>query len=234
MPNERILIVEDESAISDLIRYNLEKEGYTQLRVCSDGERALDQVKQFHPDLILLDLMLPGINGLDVCRKIKGNSDLEKISIVMLTAKSEESDVVVGLELGADDYITKPFSSKLLIARIRAALRRSAIVAKPDSKVTKITFGPIQMDLLSHEVLLDGEPIQLTVGEYNILKLFASQSGHVFTREKIVYQTRGDDYPVTERAIDVQILGLRRKLGAHAGLIETIRGVGYRISEEKE
>ncbi|MGL6196139.1 MAG: response regulator [Thermoguttaceae bacterium] len=226
MSAEKILIIEDEAAIAELLVYNLEKEGYKRVTTVSSGEDALNEAKQNPPDLILLDIMLPGINGLDVCKKLKSKPETAEIPIIMITAKSEESDVVVGLELGADDYITKPFSAKLVIARIRALLRRYQQVATSRPKDDLLIAGPLRINLISREVFLDGEPITLTRGEYEILLLFIESPNRVFTRNQLVVETRGDDY-VTERAIDVQILGLRRKLGEHARLIETIRGVGY-------
>ncbi len=232
MPNEKILIVDDEQAIADLINYSLKQEGYCQTHICLNGEDALKQAVAFKPDLIFLDLMLPGICGLDVCRALKTNSETVSIAIVMLTAKSEESDIVVGLELGADDYITKPFSSKLLIARMRAVLRRCRQQLNQNSEIAPVAYGPITLDQITRQVFMDGELISLTAGEFDILHLFLAHPGRVYTREQLVYQTRGDDYPVTERAVDVQILGLRRKLKNHAEMIETIRGIGYRLTEK--
>ncbi|MDO4575440.1 MAG: response regulator transcription factor [Planctomycetia bacterium] len=234
MASERILIVEDEQAIADLVTYHLEKEGYPHHRVATTGEAALREVVEFSPDLIFLDLMLPGISGLDVCRQWKANPETANIPIIMLTAKSEESDVIVGLELGADDYVTKPFRPKLLLARMRALLRRCSRALRPSEEEASIlNVGPLTMNRLSRQAWLDGEPLSLTFGEFNTLYLLANHPGRVFTRLTLVLETRGDDYPVTERAIDVQILALRRKLGRYATLIETVRGVGYRFSEKE-
>lgn len=234
MAKERILIVEDESAIADLIAYHLEKEGYTNHRHAPTGEKGLEEVRLFAPDLVFLDLMLPGISGLDVCRKMKSSEQTASIPIIMLTAKSEESDIIVGLELGADDYITKPFSTKLLIARMRAVLRRCSLSfhVHADDAVEVLTVGSLFMNRLTRQVRVADEPIALTFNEFNILYLLATHPDRVYTRNQLVYETRGDDYPVTERAVDVQILGLRRKLGEYAGWIETIRGVGYRFTDE--
>ncbi|MGL6226769.1 MAG: response regulator [Thermoguttaceae bacterium] len=226
MSSEKILIIEDETAIAELLMLHLEKEGYKRIVHLLSGEEALREAKMNTPDLIFLDLMLPGMSGLDVCRKLKQQPETSEIPIIMLTAKSEESDIVVGLELGADDYITKPFSAKLVIARMRALLRRYQQISVAQPKDDLMEAGPIRMNLVSHEVFVDGVPIGLTRGEYDILLLFVESPNRVFTRTQLVLETRGDDY-VTERAIDVQILGLRRKLGEHARLIETIRGVGY-------
>ena len=233
MATEKILIVEDEPAIADLIRYNLQKEGYTHVKSVGAGEEAIVQSRVFRPDLMFLDLMLPGINGLDVCRRVKADPETAYIPIIMLTARSEESDIVVGLEIGADDYITKPFSAKLLIARMRAVLRRCQTAGKesiPESTI--LSAPPIRMDLLGRQTWVDDEQILLTRGEFEILRLLITRPGRVYTRSQLVQETRGDDYPVTERAIDVQILGLRRKLKARSEFIETIRGVGYRFKNE--
>lgn len=232
MSAEKILIVEDEADIAELLRCHLEKEGYLRVIIAASGDEALREVKTNPPDLIFLDLMIPGIKGLDVCRKLKNRPETAEIPIIMLTAKSEESDIVLGLELGADDYITKPFSPKLVIARMRALLRRYQQLSSAPPKAETIAIGPLNINLISRDVFLDGNPIQLTRGEYEILLLFVEAPQRVFTRNQLMIETRGDDY-VTERAIDVQILGLRRKLGEYAQLIETIRGVGYRFVVEK-
>ena len=231
MAKEKILIVEDEEDIRELVKYNLEREGYSSLIAVETGEEALTAVKNSPPDLILLDLMLPGIDGLTVCRKLKGNEKTEHIPIIMLTAKSEEADVVVGLEMGAEDYIVKPFSTKVLLARIRSVLRRHSQIEElgPGDVVRRsnlvITPG-------KREVLLDNQMLELTFTEFEILLLLARRPGWVFTRNQIVNEVKGSDYPVTERAIDVQIVGLRKKLGADGKKIETIRGVGYRFNND--
>ncbi len=225
MPNEKILIVEDEPAIRELIRLTLQSAGYPAAYEAADGETGLQLARNHHPDLILLDLMLPGIDGLTVCRKLKADEETRNIPVIMLTAKSEESDVVLGLEMGAGDYVTKPFSRKILIARIRAQLRdfseqensseirRSGLVVNPDQ----------------HRVRLDDRELELTFSEFEILRLFVSHPGRVYTRSQIIARIKGVDYPVTERSIDVQIVNLRRKLGTWGVNIETIRGVGYRL-----
>ncbi len=231
MSKEKILVVEDEEAIQELIRYNLNKDGYDRVRCCDSGETALAAAQEFAPDLILLDLMLPGIDGLSVCRRLKSDSRTSAIPIIMLTAKSEESDIVVGLEMGADDYLTKPFSPKVLIARIKSVLRRvNHTEADPIGGTLK--RGPLSMNRGTREVLLDGVPLSLTFSEFEILYLLARRPGWVYTRGQIVNEVKGDDYPVTERAIDVQMVSLRRKLGDHCTLIETVRGVGYRFVQE--
>ena len=231
MGKENILIVEDEEAIQELIRYNLNKEGFDRVRCCDSGETALAAAQEFAPDLILLDLMLPGIDGLTVCRKLRSEPRTSAIPIIMLTAKSEESDIVIGLEMGADDYLPKPFSPKVLIARIRSVLRRVNHL-ESEAAGTTLKRGPLSMNRGTREALLDGKPLVLTFSEFEILYLLARRPGWVYTRGQIVNEVKGDDYPVTERAIDVQMVSLRRKLGEYGSLIETVRGVGYRFVQE--
>ena len=228
MAKEKILIVEDEEDIPELVKYNLEREGFGDIRAVETGEEGIAAVKTFIPDLILLDLMLPGIDGLTVCRKLKSNEKTEHVPVIMLTAKSEEADVVVGLEMGADDYITKPFSNKVLLARVRSVLRRAQGQEKVDTGDV-IRRGNLVITPGKRETLLDGQQLELTFSEFEILLLLARRPGWVFTRNQIVNEVKGSDYPVTERAIDVQIVGLRKKLGSAGKKIETIRGVGYRF-----
>jgi two-component system phosphate regulon response regulator PhoB len=228
MAKETILVVEDEEDIRELLKYNLEKEGY-QIFGAATGEEALQAVRRRRPDLILLDLMLPGIDGLEVCRRIKGDPQARDLPIIMLTAKGEETDIVTGLELGADDYVTKPFSPRVLVARLRAALRRRSQPLPPQT-------APLKTDELvihpgRHEVLLQGQPIPLTVTEFRLLHLLARKPGWVFTRTQIVDEIHGEDYPVSDRSIDVQIVSLRKKLGGFGSRIETIRGIGYRFKD---
>jgi len=228
MSKEHILIIEDETDIQELIKFNLEKEGY---RVTSTltGEEGISQAKASHPDLVLLDLMLPGIDGFEVCRRLKSDDETKKIPIVMLTAKGEESDIVSGLELGADDYITKPFKPRILIARIRSILRRVNKDFSEDSSVMSI--HNIQIDSSKFRVTVDSEPVNLTATEFYILKLLIRRPGWVFTRGQIIDAVKGTDYPVTDRSVDVQITGLRKKLGSAGKYIETVRGIGYRFKE---
>lgn len=228
MAKESILIVEDEDDIRELLRYNLAKEGY-QVHGAATGEEALKLVQTRSPDLILLDLMLPGIDGLEVCRRIKVDPQTRHLPIVMLTAKGEEGDIVTGLELGADDYITKPFSPRVLLARLRAALRRRSM--PPPSATAPLKTDELVIHPGRHEVLLKGQPVQLTVTEFRLLHLLVRQPGWVFTRGQIVNEIHGDDYPVSDRSIDVQIVSLRKKLGPLGSQIETIRGIGYRYKE---
>ncbi|MBN1447821.1 MAG: response regulator transcription factor [Bacteroidetes bacterium] len=224
-----ILLVEDEDDILELVTYNLEKEGYSVESVTS-GEEGLRRIKQTPPDLVLLDLMLPGVDGLEVCKAIKGNSDTKAIAVIMLTARSEEADIVTGLELGADDYITKPFSRRVLLARVKAVLRRSGEDGDADDseilRVHDMVINPGR-----HEVLIGGQHIVLTLTEFRVLHFLANRPGWVFTRAQIVEAVRGDGYPVTDRSVDVQIVGLRKKLGEAGRYVETVRGVGYRFAE---
>jgi len=226
MAHEKIMVVEDEADIQELIRYNLAKEGFL-VTTCDSGEEALEQVGQHVPELVLLDLMLPGIGGLDVCRALRRAPQTQSVPIIMLTAKSEEADIVTGLELGADDYVTKPFSPRVLLARVQALLRRR--VATDEPPTTTIRRGEIEIDTARHQVTLAGAPLDLTYTEFSVLELLVRRAGIVFTRYQIVDAVKGEDYPVTDRSVDVQIVGLRKKLGDHSKLIETVRGVGYRF-----
>lgn len=228
MEKKSVLIVEDEEDICELIRYNLDREGYRVL--CAEtGEQGLKMARREIPDAILLDLMLPGVDGLEVCRQLKASSETSRIPIVMVSARGEEADVVSGLELGADDYVPKPFSPRVLMARTRAVLRRPRSV--PDDNEAPLEIHGIHIHPGRHEVTVGDEQVDLTSTEFKILQLLAQRPGWVFTRYQIVDGIRGPNYPVTERAVDVQIVALRRKLGATGKLIETVRGVGYRLRE---
>ncbi len=226
MGKSNILVVDDEKDILELLEYNLAREGYA-VQCAATGEEALDAARMGHPDLVVLDLMLPGIDGLEVCRQLKEAVDTRNIPVVMLTAKGEEADVVAGLELGADDYITKPFSPRVLVARVKAVLRRRA-VRTPDDRET-LRAGDLTIDPGRHEVLAKGKPVQLTYTEFRILHFLARRPGWVFTRYQIVNGAQGEDVAVTDRSVDVHIVSLRRKLGPCGELIETVRGVGYRF-----
>lgn len=223
---ESILVVDDEEDIVELLRYNLTKNGYKITSVGS-GEDGLKAVDADRPDLILLDLMLPGVDGLDVCRRLKNDPKTQDILIIMLSAKGDEADIVSGLELGADDYLTKPFSPRVLLARIKTVLRRRRNQI-PD-KNSPLKVEELSIDPLRHEVRIGHELLDLTKTEFRILHFLIRQPGWVFTRYQIVEAVHGDDYPVTERSIDVQVVGLRKKLSNYGKLIETVRGVGYRF-----
>lgn len=232
MAKKRILVVEDEEDILALVHYNLVKEGY-QVECVTSGEEAYRKARQHLPDLILLDLMLPGIDGLEVCRRLKRESETESVPVIMLTARGEESDVVAGLEMGADDYIAKPFSTQVLLARVKAVLRRGTERGEVEEE------APIEIhDLYIHpgrnKVTAAGEEVELTVTEFRLLCLLARRPGWVFTRTQIVDAIHGEGYAVTDRAVDVQVVGLRKKLGACGSYIETVRGVGYRFKETND
>lgn len=228
MPSFTILVVEDEEDILELVSYHLNREGY-KVKQAMTGEEALQKVRTEAPDLVVLDLMLPELDGLEVCKRVKSDEATADIPIVMLTAKGEEADIVAGLELGADDYITKPFSPRVMIARVRAVLRRHQQAEPQDSEVLEV--HDIVIHPGRHEVLVGGEPVDLTYTEFKILNYLARRPGWVFTRYQIVDAVHGQDHAVTDRSVDVQIVGLRKKLG-HAGkYIETVRGVGYRFRE---
>jgi two-component system alkaline phosphatase synthesis response regulator PhoP len=227
MAREKILVVDDEEDILELVRYNLSEERYRVTSALS-GEIALQKAREEHPDLILLDLMLPGLDGLSVCRELKRDPAIGSTPIIMLTAKGEDADIVVGLELGADDYIVKPFSPRVLQARIKAVLRRKEHDEADDAliRIHDLSIYPAR-----HEVLLKGIPIILTTTEFRILHFLARRPGWVFSREKIINAVKGEDYAVTDRSVDVQIVGLRKKLGPAGECIQTVRGVGYKFKE---
>jgi two-component system, OmpR family, alkaline phosphatase synthesis response regulator PhoP len=229
MAKEHILVIEDEEDILALVHYNLSKEGF-KVSCAQSGEEGLKAARDLTPDLIVLDLMLPGMDGLEVCRVLKRESATSRIPLVMLTARGEEIDIVNGLELGADDYVTKPFSPKVLLSRLKAVLRRGERSDAPDEGEA-IQIGGLTIHPGRNEVMVEGEPVELTFTEFRVLHLLASRPGWVFTRYQIVNAVRGDDYSVTDRAVDVQIVGLRKKLGNAGKFIETVRGVGYRFKD---
>ncbi len=223
----KILVVDDEQDILELIDYNLSREKYRVISVTT-GEGAIQAAQSQAPDLIILDLMLPGVDGLEVCRILKSDPRTLNLPVIMLSAKGEEADIVLGLGLGADDYITKPFSPRILLARVQSVLHRSRRSAVQDEKAAIQSAGlaifPERMEVTVHDRSVD-----LTATEYRILHFLARQPGWVFTRYQIVDAARGEDYPVTERSVDVHIVSLRKKLGALGRFIETVRGVGYRF-----
>jgi two-component system alkaline phosphatase synthesis response regulator PhoP len=229
MLKKEILVVDDEEDILELVRFNLAREGYV-VRCVSSGEEALRTIKKQTPHLIILDLMLPGMDGLETARRLKKDPSTEDIPIIMLTAKGEEVDVVTGLELGADDYVTKPFSPRVLTARVKAVLRRKTETPSPE-KGSPLKVHDLEIHPGRHEALVEGKSISLTFTEFAILKYLAQRPGWVFTRYQIVDAVHGQEYNVTERSVDVQIAGLRRKLGPYGKYIETVRGVGYRFKE---
>lgn len=226
----RILIVDDEENIRELVKFNLDKAGYI-VREAGDGLSAVNAVRNEKPDLIILDLMLPGIDGLEVCRQLKGQRGTSGIPIIMLTAKNEEVDKIIGLELGADDYMTKPFSARELIARVKAVLRRSQKDAAPTGE---LTVGSIRFNFSRYEAYLGKEKLELTPKEYELLKLLITNIGKVYTREQLLEKVWGYEYFGDTRTVDVHVRHLRAKLGQDAetaDLIETVRGVGYRFRD---
>lgn len=231
MAEKTVLVIEDEEDIQQLVAFNLMKEGF-RVRWADSGEEGLRLADSVLPDLVLLDIMLPGIDGLAVLQQLKENPKLAPIPVIMLSAKGEEQDIVSGLNLGADDYVAKPFSPKILLARIRSVLRRQndAAPQEPPS-AKKISAHGLTVDLGRRQVNVEGRTISLTVSEFEILALLARHPGWVYTRQQIIDQIRGQDYTVTERLIDVQVFGLRKKMGRAGELIETVRGIGYRFKE---
>ncbi|MCE9589747.1 MAG: response regulator [Planctomycetes bacterium] len=228
MARQKILVVDDEEDILELVEYNLAKNGF-QVTCVATGEDAIKTARAQSPDTVVLDLMLPGTDGLEVCRALKADAKTKMIPIVMLTAKGEEQDIVAGLEMGADDYVTKPFSPKVLVARVKAVLRRKEI--EPTSDDASLRISGLVINPGRHEVLVDGEGVVLTFTEFKILHMLARRPGWVYTRGQIVDGVQGQDVAVTDRSVDVHIVSLRRKLGAYAELIETVRGVGYRFKD---
>ena len=230
MSRQSVLVVEDEEDIMEVIRFNLEKEGY-EVNQALSGEKALQVIENNLPSLILLDLMLPGINGLDLCRIFKQNDRTKAIPVIMLTAKSEDADIVAGLEMGAEDYITKPFSPRVLLARVRTVLRRRETGVKDDSSVIQVEG--MQIHPGRHEVTMGENVVDLTPSEFRILHYLARRPGWVYSRDQIIDAIRGHGYVVTDRAIDVQVVGLRKKLGDYGKFIETVRGIGYRFRDRR-
>ncbi len=230
MTKRTVLAIDDEKDLIELVRYNLEKEGF-QVKGARDGETGLALAIQDEPDLILIDLMLPGIDGLEVCRRLKSNGRTASIPLIMLTAKSGESDRVVGLELGADDYVVKPFSPRELVARVKALLRRTASQQEVPPRLVR---GDLLIDLDRLEVTCADAPVTLTATEFRLLHFLASYPGRVFSRGELIDNVLGRDIVVLERTVDVHVMALRRKLGKCAPCVETVRGFGYRFREAEE
>ena len=231
MPIAKILIIEDEHDILEVMRYNLQREGYEVL-TSSDGAEGLECAREESPDMVLLDLMLPGLDGLDVCRRLKERSLTRSIPIIMVTAKGEESDIVIGLGMGADDYVVKPFGPRELVARVKAILRRGEY-KEEGTEGERIQRAGLVIDAVKFRITVDGEPVAFTATEFRLLHLLASHPGRVFTRDQLLSRVMGEDAVVIDRNIDVHIRAIRKKVGAHRHLIETQRGVGYRFSEER-
>lgn len=227
---KRVLVVDDERDLVDLITYNLGRNGYDFLSAYNGGD-AIELAQREQPDLIVLDLMLPGLDGTEVARRLKSDPRTTAIPIIMLTAKSEETDEVVGLTIGADDYITKPFSVKVLMARVTTVLRRSDSSQTPAEENGSLKAGPLSIDTARHEVTVDGELVKLTLTEFKLLTALLGARGRVLTRDQLMDKAMGTDVFVTDRAIDVHVTAIRKKLGTAHWLIHTVRGVGYRLQE---
>jgi two-component system, OmpR family, alkaline phosphatase synthesis response regulator PhoP len=231
MARATILVIEDDPDIRELLAFSLAKEGWT-IVAAEDGESGMAKLPSANPDCVVLDIMLPGMDGLEVLKALKADPARKRLPVIMTTAKGEESDVVTGLELGAEDYVVKPYSPKVLAARIRAALRRSyESQNRPQGDQSLLAKGDIRLDSGKHEVKVGDRKVDLSATEFAILELFLRNPGWVFSRSRIIDSVKGRDYPVTDRAVDVQILSLRRKLGDKGEDIETVRGVGYRLKD---
>ena len=225
MKKGTILVIDDEKDLIELLSYNLGKEGYDVI-AASDGQAGLDVVKKHRPDLVVLDVMMPGLDGLQVCQRLRADPRTGRVPIIMLTAKATETDRIVGLELGADDYVTKPFSPREVIARVKAVMRRSS---QPTEDRQMIRSGELVIDLTGHEVTFRGSRVPLTATEFRILEFLASRPGRVFSRDEIIDAALGNDTAVFDRTIDVHITAIRRKLGSGSDQIETVRGFGYKF-----
>jgi DNA-binding response OmpR family regulator len=227
---KKVLVVDDERDLVELIGMNLQRNGY-EVVSANDGATGLDLARKQKPDLLILDVMMPGLSGQDVTRALKADPDTASLPIVMLTAKTEETDIIVGLSLGADDYVTKPFSMKVLLARVGAVLRRKASM---EPAMALLSAGPVVIDQSKHEVTVQGRGVNLTPTEFKLLTAIFSSRGRVLTRDQLMDRAMGTDVFVTDRAIDVHITSVRKKLGDFAWMIHTVRGVGYRLLEKKE
>jgi len=232
MPHHRIAVVEDEEDIREILEYSLSREGF-RVESAPDGASGLDLIRKSLPELVLLDLMLPDIDGMEVCRQLKADPRTKGIAIIMVTAKGEESDIVLGLGLGADDYVPKPFSSKELVARVHSVLRRSQQGAQEEDAKEVIVRGPLLIDPERYKVLLDEERLELTKTEFRILHLLARNPGRIFSRAQILTEARGELAAAFDRSVDAHVRTIRKKLGDHRDCIETVRAVGYRFSEEE-
>ena len=230
MATERILIIEDDPEIQEMLKHAFAREGWELVQV-KTGEEGLIALQSNGADCVILDIMLPGMDGLKTLKKIRENNKSQTLPVILTTARSEEADVIIGLELGADDYVIKPYSPRVLAARVRAGLRRKELSASMENAPKTLwQHGKLKLDTEKHTVFFDETPIDLSATEFAILAEFISHPDIVFTRQKLITTIRGNDYPVTDRSVDVQIVGLRRKLGNCGNMIETIRGVGYRFS----
>ena len=229
MSKKKIVVVEDEPDILDVLSYNLRREGY-EVHSANNGTIGLSLIRREKPDLVLLDLMLPGMDGLEICQALKNGEGTSEVLIIMVTAKGEESDIVLGLGAGADDYISKPFSPKELVARVKAVLRRGPGIQK-STRQEVIEYGDLCVDATKHKVTLAGTDVRLTATEFRLLHFLASNPGRVFSRDQLISNALGDDTVVVDRNIDVHVRGIRKKIDTDPPFIETIRGVGYRFRD---
>jgi two-component system alkaline phosphatase synthesis response regulator PhoP len=230
MLKQKLLLIEDDQDLASLLKIQAEMSGY-KLRVEADGLNGYRAVEQEKPDLVILDIMLPGMNGYDICRKIKSHPDLRNIPVIIISSKSEEIDIVLGLELGADDYVTKPFSPKVLFARVKAVLRRGKVLQEKTAKTIK--FGNFLLEDDRYSLKKDDKNIPLTLSEFGILRRLLTSRGKVLSRSQLLDDVQNDDAFIVDRNIDVHIASLRKKLGPNFTWIETVRGVGYRFKEEE-
>ena len=228
MAKERILLVENEVEIQQLVSSTLVKQGY-KVTCAATGEQALSILGNDRPNLLLLDIMLPGIDGLQLCKSVRSAESSREIPIIMLIDQGKESDIVAGLTMGADDYLTKPISPKILLARISVVLRRTKTTREDEISPAMLRIHNMEIDVGRHEVRVDGSPVNLTITEFRILRCLTERPGWVLTRQQVIDRVRGDEFLVTPRLVDVQIFGLRKKLGMSGSLIETVRGIGYRF-----
>lgn len=231
--SHRVLVVEDEPDIVEVLSYNLRQAGF-EVDSTADGKAALEAIEKTRPDLVILDLMLPGIDGLEVCRLLKQRPDLRDIPVMMLTAKADEVDRIVGLELGADDYVIKPFSPRELVLRAKAILRRADGSQDAESETTRLVLGPLTLDADSHQAHVGGQPLSLTATEFKLLHTLAQRRGRVQSREELLTVVWGYQYAGYGRTVDTHIRRLREKLGDAQGLVETVRGVGYRFRRDHD
>lgn len=231
MAVETIVVIEDEPDILEVLQYNLSREGY-RVRCSRDGREGLALVQQNPPHLVLLDLMLPSLDGIELCRLLKQDPQTRGVPVIMVTAKGEESDVVLGLGMGADDYVSKPFSPRELIARVKAVLRRGRLAPAEEEK-DRIEWDGVVIDRRRHEVRVDGQAVDFTATQLRLLHFLASHPGRVFTRDHLISRVIGEDAVVIDRNIDVHVRAVRKKLGSHRDLIETVRSVGYRFRDRQ-
>lgn len=228
MPKTKILIVEDDRSLAEVLEYNFSEAGYD-VYCAHDGQDALNQARAKTPDLVILDLMIPVIDGMETCRRLRAEAKTRETPIMMLTAKSEETDQLIGFSVGADDYVVKPFSVRILLERVKSLLRRQTRINGPGLDI--VVVGNVTVDRVKHRVSVDGLPIDLTPSEFRLLDTLVRQPGRAFDRSELIDSALGEDTLVLERTIDVHVRSLRKKLGDHADTVETVRGVGYRFRE---